>query len=235
MKSVFKRERGQAHLPYREITRVAISIAAILLLNSIIFGQQPLTPTTQSGVMPARGTFVIRNARIVTVSGADIENGTVVIREGKIAAVGTTVDIPANSQTIDARGLSIYPGMIDAGTAMGLVEVGQGAFGTVDTGEVGDLNPHAKAIIAVNPHSAHIAVTRVDGVTSALSLPTGGLISGQGALLNLVGTTPLEMAVVAQAVLVINYPRTTSGGGGFFGQQPVNLTEALATANRQLE
>lgn len=235
MKSAFNRKRGQAHLPYREITRLALSIAAILLINSIIFAQQPLTPTTQSGLMPARGTFVIRNARIVTVSGADIENGTVVIREGKIAAVGTTVDIPANSQTIDARGLSVYPGMIDAGTAMGLVEVGQGAFGTVDTGEVGDLNPHAKAIIAVNPHSAHIAVTRVDGVTSALSLPTGGLISGQGALLNLVGTTPLEMAVVPQAVLVINHPRTTGGGGGFFGQQPVNLTEALATANRQLE
>ena len=235
MKSAFNRKRGQSHLPYREITRLALSIAAILLINSIIFAQQPLTPTTQSGLMPARGTFVIRNARIVTVSGADIENGTVVIREGKIAAVGTTVDIPANSQTIDARGLSVYPGMIDAGTAMGLVEVGQGAFGTVDTGEVGDLNPHAKAIIAVNPHSAHIAVTRVDGVTSALSLPTGGLISGQGALLNLVGTTPLEMAVVPQAVLVINHPRTTGGGGGFFGQQPVNLTEALATANRQLE
>ena len=87
--------------------------------------------------MPPRGTFVIHNARIVTVSGADIENGTVVIRDGKIAAVGTTVDIPANSQTIDAHGLSIYPGMIDAGTSMGLVEVGQGAFGTVDTGEVG--------------------------------------------------------------------------------------------------
>jgi imidazolonepropionase-like amidohydrolase len=126
--------------------------------------------------------------------------------------------------------------MIDAGTSMGLVEIGQGANGTVDTAEVGDINPHAKAIIAINPHSAHIAVTRVDGVTNALSLPTGGLISGQGALINLLGTTPLEMAVVPQATLVINYPRTSGGGGGgFFGQQQVNLTEALATANRQLE
>ena len=119
---------------------------------------------------------------------------------------------------------------------MGLVEIGQGATGTVDTAEVGDINPHAKAIIAINPHSAHIAVTRVDGVTNALSLPTGGLISGQGALINLLGTTPLEMAVVPQATLVINYPRASGGGGGgFFGQQQVNLTEALATANRQLE
>ena len=208
----------------------------VICLTATSFAQQAGNPTSQSGVMPARGTFAIRNARIVTVSGADIENGTVVIRDGKIAAIGTAVDVPANARNIDARGLSVYPGMIDAGTSMGLVEIGQGASGTVDTAEVGDINPHAKAIIAINPHSAHIAVTRVDGVTNALSLPTGGLISGQGALINLLGTTPLEMAVVPQATLVINYPRASGGGGGgFFGPQQVNLTEALATANRQLE
>jgi imidazolonepropionase-like amidohydrolase len=219
----------------RMMKRFLVLTALVTLAGLVSFAQQPGNPTSQSGVLPPRATFVILNARIVTVSGSDIENGSLVIREGKIAAVGHTVDIPANAQTIDARGLSVYPGMIDAGTSMGLVEIGQGASGTVDISEVGDLNPHAKAIIAVNPHSAHIAVTRVDGITNALSLPTGGLISGQGALINLVGTTPLEMTVVPQATLVINYPRTTGGGGGFFGQQQSNLTEALAAANRQLE
>lgn len=213
--------------------RFLVLMALVTVAGSMSFAQQPGNPTTQSGVMPARGTYAIRNARIITVSGADIEKGTVVIRDGKIAAVGTNVDIPANAQTIEASGLSIYPGMIDAGTSMGLVEVGQGASGTVDIAEVGDLNPHAKAIIAINPHSAHIAVTRVDGITNALSLPTGGLISGQGALINLIGTTPSEMTIVPHASLVINYPRTSGGGG--FGQQQPNLTEALATANRQLD
>src|SRR6185503_10408704 len=128
----------------------------------------------------------------------------------------------------------VYPGMIDAGTSLGLTEVGQGAAGTVDTTEVGDLNPNAKAIIAVNPHSAHLAVTRVDGVTSAVTLPVGGLISGQAAIINLVGTTPNEMAVVPYAALVINYPRVATRGGDFGGQQqPVNLTETLATSVRQ--
>lgn len=219
-----------------ETPRWSSLLINVICLTATTFAQQAGNPTTQSGVMPARGTFAIRNARIVTVSGADIENGTVVIRDGKIAAIGTAVDVPANARNIDARGLSVYPGMIDAGTSMGLVEIGQGASGTVDTAEVGDINPHARAIIAINPHSAHIAVTRVDGVTNALSLPTGGLISGQGALINLLGTTPSEMAVVPQATLVINYPRTTGGGGGgFFGPQQINLTEALAAANRQLE
>jgi len=133
--------------------------------------------------------------------------------------------------------LSVYPGMIDAGTNMGLVEVPQGANGTVDLSEVGDFNPNAKAIIAVNPHSAHIAVTRVEGVTNTVTAPTGGLISGQAALINLLGTAPKEMAVVPYAALVINYPRIGGGGGGFggFQQQPANLSETLEANARQLE
>ena len=213
------------------------SIIAILLFAGSVLAQQIGNPTTQQGVVPPRGVFAIRNARIVTVSGPDIENGTIVIRDGKIEAVGATVSIPAGAQTIDGTGLSVYPGMIDAGTNMGLVEVPQGANGTVDTAEVGDLNPNAKAIIAVNPHSAHIAVTRVEGITNTLTAPAGGLISGQAALINLLGTAPKEMAVLPQAALVINYPRIGGGGGGGFGppQPPANLSETLTANERQLD
>ncbi len=199
--------------------------------------QQIGNPTTQTGVSFPRGTFAIRNARIVTVSGADIDNGTVIIRDGRIEAVGTGVSVPSGAQIIEGRGLSVYPGMIDAGTSLGLVEVGQGAPGTVDTSEVGDLNPNAKAIFAINPHSAHFGVTRVDGVTNAVSLPVGGLISGQAAIIHLAGTNQFEMAVVPMAALVINYPRSSAGGGGgFFAElAQTNLTEVLATSNRQVE
>ncbi len=213
-----------------------LAALTLAILVSPIAAQQPGNPTTQAGVTFPRGVYAIRNARIVTVSGADIDNGTVVIRDGKIAAVGAGISVPADAQVIDANGLLVYPGMIDIGTSLGLVEVGQGASGTVDTAEVGELNPHAKAIIAINPHSAHVGVTRVDGVTSTLTLPLGGLISGQAAFINLVGTAQMEMAVVPYAALVVTYPRAGGGGGGgFFAPQQVNLTEALATANRQLE
>ncbi len=213
------------------------TLVAFILFTSSVVAQQIGNPTTQQGVLPPRGTFAIRNARIVTVSGPDIENGTVVIRDGKIEAVGTNVNVPAGAQTIDGSGLSVYPGMIDAGTNMGLVEVPQGANGTVDLSEVGDLNPNAKAIIAVNPHSAHIGVTRVEGITNTLTAPTGGLISGQAALINLLGTAPKELAVVPQAALVINYPRIGFGGGGFGGgfQQPANLADTLTANERQVE
>ena len=211
-------------------------LIALFVSAGPVLAQQIGNPTTQQGVIPPRGTYAIRNARIVTVSGADIENGTIVIRDGKIEAVGANVSVPAGAQTIDGRGLSVYPGMIDAGTNMGLVEVGQGANGTVDTAEVGELNPNAKAITAVNPHSAHIGVTRVEGITSTLTAPTGGLISGQASLINLLGTAPKEMAVVPQFALVINYPRIGGGGGGFGGfQAPANLSETLTANERQLD
>jgi len=219
--------------------KLSLGLSLTMALFAISgMAQQIGNPTTQDGVLPQRGVFAIRNARIVTVSGDDIENGTVVIRDGKIAAVGANVSVPSGAQEIDARGMSVYPGMIDAGTSMGLVEVPQGANGTVDTAEVGDLNPNAKAAVAINPHSAHIAVTRVDGITNVLSSPQGGLISGQAAFINLLGTSPKEMDVVPAVALVINYPRVGGGGGGGFGgfqQQPANLSETLAANERQLD
>jgi imidazolonepropionase-like amidohydrolase len=214
---------------------IFISLSLLLFATTTV-AQQIGNPSAQHGVTFPRGVYAIRNARVVPVSGPTIDNGTVIIRDGKIEAIGTNVSVPSGAQIIEARGLWVYPGMFDAGTSLGLVEVGQGAPGTVDATEVGDLNPHVKAIVAINPHSAHIGVTRVDGVTNTLTSPLGGLISGQAAVINLVGTTPAEMAVVPHAALVINYPRTSTGGGGFFAAvQPANLSEAVNTANRQVE
>jgi len=218
------------------------SFARLAAATLVLFAFVASIPAQQSAVNSAQGAgsgsgfYAIRNARIVTVSGADIESGTVVIRNGKIESVGAGIEAPAGAEAIDARGLTIYPGMIDAGTALGLVEVGSGAPGTVDTTEIGELNPNAQAIIAINPHSAHVNVTRVNGVTSVLTMPRGGVISGQAALINLDGATPREMAVVASAALVINFPRaTTTTFDALFNPQAVNLNEAMAARDRQLE
>jgi imidazolonepropionase-like amidohydrolase len=93
-----------------------------------------------------------------------------------------------------------------------------------------------QAIVAVNPHSAHVNVTRVGGVTTVVTMPTGGIISGQAALINLDGTTPLEMAVVPSAALVINFPRvSTTSFDALFNPVQGNLNEALTARDRQLE
>jgi imidazolonepropionase-like amidohydrolase len=218
----------------------SFALAALLFLSVVTaaWAQQQASSTMGPQFMSGTpGTFAIRNARIVTVSGADIEGGTIVVSDGRISAVGANVAVPPGAQEIDARGLSVYPGMIDLGTSMGLVEIPQGANATVDVAEVGDMNPNAQAFYGINPHSAHVAVTRVNGVTSVLSAPTGGIISGQATFINLLGSSPQEMAVVRAAVLVVNYPRAAGGGGfgGLFQQAQPNPAEAATTRDRQVE
>ena len=161
--------------------------------------------------------YAIRNAKIFTVTGATIEKGTILIRDGKIAEVGATVSVPGNAKVIDATGLSVYPGLIDANTILGLSEVAA-VRETLDTNELGDFNANMRALTAVNPHSEHIPVARMNGVTTVLTCPQGGLISGQCAMINIDGWTPEQMAVKASAAMAVNYPVIGFGGrgGGFF-------------------
>lgn len=187
-----------------------------------------------------RGVYAITDAKIVPVSGPEIARGTVVVgADGRIAAVGANVAIPSGARLIDASGLTVYPGMMDAGTSMGLSEISQGAASTVDVAEVGSFNPNAQAIYALNPHSAHVGVTRVVGVTHVASMPSGGIISGQAAIVNLAGWTPPEMQVVPRAALVINLPRSGFAGRGFggggFGQQQGSTQDAQRMRERQLD
>src|SRR5206468_8073020 len=94
--------------------------------------------------------FAITHARIVTLAGSPIEDGTLVIRDGKIAAVGAAVEVPAGARVIDAKGLEVYPGLFDAVTQIGLSEVG--AVGaTVDATEAGNYNPDVVAATAISP------------------------------------------------------------------------------------
>ncbi|MES1260030.1 MAG: hypothetical protein ABUL71_05490, partial [Gemmatimonadota bacterium] len=162
----------------------------------------------------AQGTFAIRGGHIYPVSGPDIANGTVVISGGKITAVGANVAVPAGATIIDAAGLSVYPGMMETSNSVGLAEITEGANATVDNSEVGRLNPNMHAFWAFDPHSAYIGVTRFVGITHIVTAPTGSLISGQAALMNLAGDTPPQMAVVPSAAMVMALP----GGGGRGGR-----------------
>ncbi|MCA1588968.1 MAG: amidohydrolase family protein [Acidobacteria bacterium] len=167
-----------------------------------------------------------------------IENGTIVIQNGRIAAVGgSNVTVPGGAERIDAKGLSVFPGMIDAGTNLGLAEIPLGANATMDVSEIGSNNANAKAIDAINPHSSHVNVTRVNGVTTVLSYPTGGLIPGQAAVINLNGSTQAEMAVKPLAGLVVNFPRISTFGGFTpgVGPQTVDFNEAVKRRDTQLD
>ncbi|MGK7388973.1 MAG: amidohydrolase family protein [Candidatus Cyclobacteriaceae bacterium M2_1C_046] len=150
------------------------------------------------------GTFALTNATINTITNGTIENGTLIIKDGKIDAIGTNLSVPADAKVIDCAGLEIYPGMIDSGTRLGLTEIGSVAR-TQDYNEVGEVIPHMRALTAVNPNSVLIPVTRVSGVTTVLTVPAGGLFSGTAALINLHGYTPQQMYAGFSAV-VMNFP-----------------------------
>lgn len=210
-------------------------IAVIVAATGIAANAQ--SDGSQQNKTGRAGTFAIRGARVVTVSGAVIEKGTVVIRDGKIAEVGAAANIPKDAEVIDGSGLSVYPGMIDAGTQLGLVEIGQGANGTVDGSETGVNNANEKAITGINPHSSHVNVTRVNGITTVLSYANGGLIAGQAAVINLNGSTQMEMALVPEFGLVINFPRVSTFGGFVpgVGRQPVEMNEAIKRRDKQID
>lgn len=157
------------------------------------------------------GTFALTNANIETVTKGVINNGTVIISGGKITAVGTNVPVPQGAEVIDCQGKWVYPGMIDGGTSLGLIEV-QSDQRTRDNSEIGDLVPQMKALTAVNPNSALIPVTRIGGVTTLITAPSGGIFPGTAALINLHGYTPDQMYAGFEAV-VLTFPATGRRGG----------------------
>ncbi len=158
------------------------------------------------GIHPDHASDIaITGARLVTVSGETIESGTIVITGGKIAALGADVAPPEGADVIDGSGKTVYPGLIDGLSTLGITEISAVAA-SQDVREVGDVNPHAKTWVALNAHSALLPVARAGGVTAALSAPDGGLISGQSTLIRLAGSTPGALTIKGPVAMHINFP-----------------------------
>lgn len=216
--------------------RVVFSISAFICALALSFFGWFSSVVSVASAQAQSGTYAIQNARIVTVTGPVIENGTVVVANGKIEAVGANAPIPSGARIIDAKGLSVYPGMIDADTELGLTEIGSVA-GSVDTNEIGDNNANIRVDVAINPDGSHIAVARVNGITTVLTAPRGGVIAGQSALLNLDGWTAREMVLKSPVAMHINWPGAGGGSGfgfGNFGQQR-SVTELRREQEKQID
>jgi len=195
--------------------------------------------------IPARAdeprNFAIRGARIITGSGAVIENGTVVIRDGLIAAVGANAAIPPEAWVIDGKGLTVYPGLIDAMGDLGM-QSGAPAAPAAGGGAPGQQPQQAARPLARGPEDRlattpwvsaadeirttdrRIATWRDAGFTTALTAPTRGIFPGQGAVIDLAGEEPGNMVVQAPATLQLSF----QSGGGFGGGYPGSLMGAMA-------
>ena len=163
-------------------------------------------------------SFLIRGATVHPVASAEIQNGSVLVRDGKIVGVGRNLAAPKGMRIIEGKGLHVYPGMIDSATEMGLSEIGS-IRESVDVGEIGKFDPQLRAEIAINPASEHIPVTRANGITTVIALPMsagggggfgrgggGSIITGQAALVHLDGWTWEEMEIKKSAGMGMRFP-----------------------------
>jgi imidazolonepropionase-like amidohydrolase len=184
-----------------------LALSVLVLLASLAASARSRTPKV----------IAIKGARIFPAVGDEIPSGTILIKDGLIEAVGAEVSIPSGAEVVEASGLRAYPGLIDSYSFLGLQEI-SGVSATVDNRETGRINPQARALEAVRYDSMHIPIARSNGITAAVVAPSGGLISGQSALLRLDGWTNREMSILDAAAMHIELAGLRVGRGGFMGR-----------------
>ena len=173
-------------------------------------------------------TVAITGGRVYTVSGAPVDNGTVLIRDGRIVQVGANIAIPADARRIDAAGKWVTPGFINSSTQLGVVEVDA-------VNDTRDASAKGKEAIAAaftvwegfNPASVLIAPARSEGITTVVVAPSGGLISGQAAVVDLVEGSLANMVVRAPVGMVAQLADARDGGVGARAELFTKLRELL--------
>ncbi len=212
-----------------------VASAAVSCVFALMSFAQTATPTT----------YAITHAKIFTLVEGPIEDGTLVIKDGKIAAIGEGIPVPPDAKVIDAKGLQVYPGLFDSITQMGLSEI-SAVRATVDSTETGAFNPDVIAATAVSPSSAHIPVVRAAGITEVLAVPASGgfdsgnatnLIGGQASAFYLAGWTMDDMAIRKNAALVVDWPQIETRSFDFatFSIKEKPFTDAKKEYDKQVE
>jgi imidazolonepropionase-like amidohydrolase len=166
-------------------------LLTLLVSGTILFAN------AQSNVLPAdkqKVPIIITNTTIHKGNGEVIENGSILIVDGKIAEVGKTVSTPPGAQTIDAKGKQVYPGIILPATSLGLVETGA-VKASNDVREIGDMNPNVRSIVAYNTDSKVINTLRSNGILAANIVPQGSFLAGSSSVVQLDAWTWTDAAV----------------------------------------
>lgn len=174
----------------------------------------PATPVIEASYDPGAGELLaIVGGTLHTVTGGDLEGGTLVIQGERIVDLGTDVAIPAAATILDATGLHVWPGLIALNTPLGLREI-DSVRGTIDDGEAQGNQPDLRVSAALHPDSVHIPVTRASGITRSQTAPqSGGPLRGQSAVMRLAGDTWEELLMVDRDMLHVSFPRSRSWRG----------------------
>jgi imidazolonepropionase-like amidohydrolase len=187
---------------------IMMQIRTVVFLVCVLCGRADLLASPEIPGAPSEKPVALVGGTIHPVSGATVESAVIVFDQGRITAVGRDVTIPAEATQIDVTGKHVYPGLFDAYTHLGLIEINS-IRATVDNRETGNINPSVSAQVAVNPDSEIIPVTRSNGVLLTLTAPTGPLVAGKSAVMQLDGWTWEDLTLKADAALHIKWPRMT--------------------------
>jgi imidazolonepropionase-like amidohydrolase len=179
----------------------------------------------------------LKGGKLLTVTHGVIENGVIVMQGGKITAVGaaSSVNIPGGAQLIDATGMTIYPGLIDSETNLGLTEISAEAM-TNDLVELSEeIMPHMHTAEAFHAESALIPVARMNGITNAVVAPEGGdTLPGQDSFIQLAGANATEMLLIRDNAMPLNFTGEQRRNKGGFEKQKFPATRmGLAAQLRQ--
>ncbi len=209
------------HSPFRSCLsrfRVENPLMMNMMKNEIVTGCVLLlavasaVASPQIPGAPQEHTIALVGATVHPVVAPTIDNGVVLFDHGKLVSVGARGDLPEGVEVIDVSGKHVYPGLINAGGQLGLIEINS-VRATRDDQETGWLNPSVRAESAVNPDSELIPVTRANGVLVTLTIPQGPAITGKSALLMLDGWTWEEMTLRAPVGLHVVWPSIKPGAG----------------------
>ena len=176
---------------------------------------------------PQKNPIILKNGFIHTISNGVIE-GSILFNKGKIIRIAKYITPPNNCEVIDLKGKHVYPGMIAAVSALGLVEINAVAV-TNDHSERGDFNPNVRTNVAFNPDSEIIPTTRSNGILIANVIPASGLVSGQSSVMMLDGWTWENATLSFPSGLHINWPNMNSGA------RTDNDKKRLKAAKQQLD
>lgn len=187
--------------------------------------------------LPQDKPTALKGAKLLTITHGTIENGVLIMQSGKITAVGSasTVTIPADAQIIDATGMTIYPGLIDSETALGLTEISAEAM-TNDLVELSDeIMPHMHTAEAFHAESALIPVARLNGITNAIVAPdSGDTLPGQDSFIQLAGSNATEMLLIRDIAMPLNFTGDERRNkGGFNNRKFPSTRMGLAAQLRQ--
>src|ERR1700678_749198 len=199
-----------------------ISAFLVLGFSTSLFAQAPMVDIT-----PPAGTIAITGGKVLTITHGVIENGVVLLEGGKIAAVGTAaaVKVPKGATIVDAKGMTVYPGLIDSETQLGLSEIASDRM-TNDTVEPSEeILPQMHVYDAFHAESEHIPITRFNGITNAIVAPAStDTVPGQDTFIQLAGRDRDSMLMVKDVALAMNFgeapKRRGEGGAGLGSRYP---------------